>query len=429
MTLQKPEDYSYWASFVRKLADDEDQEQADKKINKTQCQTLDSLKNQFAEQKEFNGRLVEQISSVEHNVTNCQLSLEQLQHIIETIYPHLQPDIVSNNKFLHVLSRQSPYPQTTVQRFPVFDKYVPWETPYGTYDPVVYTCPVENYSEKKQQYVDKDFLKFITDSKLKTISLQNLRAVEAEIGAVMPAWNASHKFNVNGKQIITDRTSFIKDNGVPIKYKLDTCNLPLNPRGRTGVRGRGKLLKWGPNHNAMIVITRLKKKENSVELMLVDQKRVLEVIAIQKTNNGDFSLPRAGDCGYMSMYSAVCQKFMKYTAEDTSIQVKTDMDDKEMIKFFREFFTLPGYTLSFTTNMIYKGYFDDPTNTDNAWREVEVWNLHFDEGGKHIDLKLKNKDEEGLKEKKWKTVSSYNLFHGSQDLILRKTATLHNAYY
>jgi hypothetical protein len=32
--------------------------------------------------------------------------------------------------------------------------------------------------------------------------------------------------------------------------------------------------------------------------------------------------------------------------------------------------------------MIYKGYFDDTANTDNAWREVEVWNFHFDKGGK-----------------------------------------------
>ena len=40
--------------------------------------------------------------------------------------------------------------------------------------------------------------------------------------------------------------------------------------------------------------------------------------------------------------------------------------------------------------MIYKGYLDDPSNTDNAWREVEVWNLHFDKGGGDIDVKLKD---------------------------------------
>jgi hypothetical protein len=39
--------------------------------------------------------------------------------------------------------------------------------------------------------------------------------------------------------------------------------------------------------------------------------------------------------------------------------------------------------------VIYKGYFDDTANTDNAWREVEVWNFHFDKGG---DIYLKFKD-------------------------------------
>jgi len=42
--------------------------------------------------------------------------------------PNLQPNIVSDNSsYKHVLSRQSPYPKTTVQRFPVFTKYVSWE--------------------------------------------------------------------------------------------------------------------------------------------------------------------------------------------------------------------------------------------------------------------------------------------------------------
>ncbi len=26
---------------------------------------------------------------------------------------------------------------------------------------------------------------------------------------------------------------------------------------------------------------------------------------------------------------------------------------------------------------IYKGYIDDPRNTDNAWIEAEIWNFHF----------------------------------------------------
>ena len=30
-------------------------------------------------------------------------------------------------RFIHIAARQSPYPSTSRARFPVFDKYVPWE--------------------------------------------------------------------------------------------------------------------------------------------------------------------------------------------------------------------------------------------------------------------------------------------------------------
>ena len=38
--------------------------------------------------------------------------------------------------------------------------------------------------------------------------------------------------------------------------KLDMDGAPLNPRGRTGITGRGRLEKWGVNHVADPVITR-----------------------------------------------------------------------------------------------------------------------------------------------------------------------------
>lgn len=59
------------------------------------------------------------------------------------------------------------------------------------------------------------------------------------------------------------------------------------------------------------------------------------------------------------------------------------------LKFFKQFFPQSEPSTPFTTNVIYKGYLDDPSNTDNAWREVEVWNFHFDKGG---DIYLKFKD-------------------------------------
>ena len=46
---------------------------------------LESLMNKFTEQRKFDGRLVEQISNIEQNVTSCQVALEKLQHTIEKL--------------------------------------------------------------------------------------------------------------------------------------------------------------------------------------------------------------------------------------------------------------------------------------------------------------------------------------------------------
>lgn len=42
---------------------------------------------------------------------------------------------------------------------------------------------------------------------------------------------------------------------------------PLNPRGRTGVSGRGRLGKWGPNHAADPIVTRFDPKRPTVAQM------------------------------------------------------------------------------------------------------------------------------------------------------------------
>lgn len=33
--------------------------------------------------------------------------------------------------------------------------------------------------------------------------------------------------------------------------------------------------------------------------------------------------------------------------------------------------------LGYSAFLIYLGYADDPLNTDNAWKETEIWNFHY----------------------------------------------------
>ena len=44
--------------------------------------------------------------------------------------------------------------------------------------------------------------------------------------------------------------------------EFDAEGMPRNPRGRTGMRGRGHLYRWGPNHASDPVVVRCKPLGN-----------------------------------------------------------------------------------------------------------------------------------------------------------------------
>lgn len=59
---------------------------------------------------------------------------------------------------MHLLARQSPYVGTQINRYPLADRYVPWEVQYSVYDPVVYTKSKNKYDARMQHFVDEDLL-------------------------------------------------------------------------------------------------------------------------------------------------------------------------------------------------------------------------------------------------------------------------------
>ena len=59
--------------------------------------------------------------------------------------------------------------------------------------------------------------------------------------------------------------------------------------GRTGVRGRGALIRWGPNKSIMAIITRWKKHRG--QFAVVDGQRLLEAMAFKDKFVNDWKLP------------------------------------------------------------------------------------------------------------------------------------------
>lgn len=92
--------------------------------------------------------------------------------------------------------------------------------------------------------------------------------------------------------MILDRTTWVTTPGdkTPLIYRLDTQLLiPLNPLGRTGVRGRGSLIRWGPNKTIMAIITRWKKHRG--QFAYVDGQKILEALVFKDKYTNDWKLP------------------------------------------------------------------------------------------------------------------------------------------
>ena len=65
-----------------------------------------------------------------------------------------------------------------------------------------------------------------------------------------------------------------------IQFATDS-KAPLNPRGRTGMVGRGLLGRWGPNHAADPIVTRFHP----------EHKSRLQFVAIKRKDTGEWALP------------------------------------------------------------------------------------------------------------------------------------------
>ena len=68
---------------------------------------------------------------------------------------------------------------------------------------------------------------------------------------------------------------------------------PLNIRGRTGLRGRGVLGRYGPNHAADPIVTRWSRNPESgeIEVNCNSGKQILEFVAIKMKDTGEWAIP------------------------------------------------------------------------------------------------------------------------------------------
>ncbi|CAL9693760.1 unnamed protein product [Knipowitschia caucasica] len=240
------------------------------------------------------------------------------------------PPIMASSDMLHVKSRCPLYPGSKVKRCPVSDDKVVWNTPWPEYTPVCHTDPAVN---KKPKWADP------------------------EIGKFSPKFNA-----LDGD---VDRRSFEGN------YRVESRK-PLNPRGRTGMAGRGLLGRWGPNHAADPIVTRWKVDAKGAKVQHAVSKRpILQFVSIKRKDCGEWAIP-GGMVDPGEQVSLTLQR--EFSEEALNSLVIPTGDKTKLHERITKLFKSPGFE-------VYKGYVDDPRNTDNAWMETVAVNFH-DESGK-----------------------------------------------
>ncbi|KAL9987179.1 hypothetical protein ACROYT_G001438 [Oculina patagonica] len=279
---------------------------------------------------------------------------------------------------LHVRARQSPYPLGDQQRYPVPDFLVDWQMPFPGYAPPVFTAPDVIH--------DPDW---------------------GDIDLLEPAYkHVELNFNNVGKGL--DRRSY-----EGIYDVID--GIPRNPKGRTGIAARGLLGRWGPNHVADPIVTRWKRTPDGT---LVERfgKCVLEFVAVQRRDSLEWALPE----GMVEVDETVSTTLRKEFSEDALCSENATEEERQLMSERLEQLFANGIP-------VYKGYVDDPRNTDNAWIESIAMNFHDDTGSILDDIQLKaSNDASGVQ---WQEVGSHVKLYTNHILMLKRVAELHAAYF
>lgn len=175
--------------------------------------------------------------------------------------------------------------------------------------------------------------------------------------------------------------------------------------GRTGLRGRGGLSCFGPNHTLQPVITRWKRNQDGA-ICRKSIKKMLEVLAVRPPLSEHWALPG----GSREPGETLPRKL------------------KQVLR--REFWPSFENLLAQGTE-VYKGYVDDPRNTDNAWIETVAVSIHFPDQS-DVELKRLNSHlhscDTGMSIR-WQVVDRRIPLYANHKTILQKVAALFGAYY
>ena len=132
--------------------------------------------------------------------------------------------------------------------------------------------------------------------------------------------------------------------------------LPRNPRGRTGLAGRGLLGKWGPNHAADPIVTRLHPQTNQLQMVAIERQ----------DDNGVWAIPG----GFVDKGETVSDAVRREFVEEAG-DFESDPEGQRAFNAAVQSIFNPENGV-----VVYRGYVDDPRTTDHAWIETTAYHFH-----------------------------------------------------
>ncbi|XP_074946472.1 ADP-ribose pyrophosphatase, mitochondrial isoform X2 [Phalacrocorax aristotelis] len=191
-----------------------------------------------------------------------------------------------------------------------------------------------------------------------------------------------------------------------------------NPVGRTGLTGRGLLGRWGPNHAADPVVTRWKRDRSGNKIAHpVTGKNILQFVAIKRRDCEEWAIPG----GMVDPGEKISSTLKREFEEEALNSLQKSPEEKaELEKQLHKLFSQEHF-------VVYRGYVDDPRNTDNAWIETEAVNYHDETGETMDNLPLEAGDDAGVV--KWVDISEKLELYASHSHFIKLVTEEHGAHW
>jgi hypothetical protein len=173
---------------------------------------------------------------------------------------------------------------------------------------------------------------------------------------------------------------------------------PRNPVGRTGVKGRGMLGKWGPNFAADPLVTRFHPVTGQMQM-----------VAIQRGDGGGMAIPGGMVEPGERAHRAAGREFIE---EARAMQETSDSvnDCNVLDRTMRALDELLDGGVE-----IFRGYVHDPRNTDNAWIETTAYHFHIENGSVLQNMALKGGSD--ARSAFWLDVRGAQLYANHADIL------------